>query len=375
MPSSQAPVVIYLPQYRSVLAFQQGDGQIKLQGEGNKAHISGIFAQSLSNLMAGSATPKDLQRLQILEKQHAWLKGISRGYTDEEQLHTLLLGESLGMLFIEVTDQCNERCIHCYASSSPDCNSFLTLSEIKHVLDDAREMSKPFVQFTGGDPLIHKALVPAVAYASQLNFQGIEIYTNGLLLSDALLTQLKPYQPRISFSIYADNAEIHDAITQLPGSWKKTLAAMQRAKQAGFDIRAGVALMPENISCVDRIIPFLQHEIALPAEHVRFDPVKQTGRGQFMTEASQILIEPSHAPNADHLRRGKLCVSANGNIYPCIFSRKNLLGNIRTKSLKENIQALKHRSGAQPSAKHWKYCRTSLSCGDCQIIAYALGEE
>ncbi|MDQ6956355.1 MAG: radical SAM protein [Mariprofundaceae bacterium] len=367
------PVVLHLPEYRSILVTQDDNNELNLQADGHHASISGTFAESLNQLIVGIAQTHDIQRLKMLEKQHHWLHGLSQASTHKQSLQSLLMGESLGMLFIEVTDQCNERCIHCYASSSPDCNDFLSLDEIKHSLDFARSVGRPFVQFTGGDPLIHKELLAAVAYAAKLDFQGIEIYTNGLLLSETLLTKLAPYQPRISFSLYADTAELHDSITQLAGSWKKTLAAMKRAKHMGFDIRAGIALMPENIACVDRMTPFLEKEIGIDAKHVRFDPVKQTGRGQFMDGAKQILIAPSHTPKTGDIRRGKLCIAANGNVYPCVFSRKVPLGNIRQKSLPNIIKQLTERKTAAPSVERWKSCRESLSCGDCQMIAYALG--
>ncbi|PCI44895.1 MAG: hypothetical protein COB41_03010 [Proteobacteria bacterium] len=372
---SPFPIILHLPQYRAILVSQDDNDTLNLQVDGHHANISGIFVQSLNQFIAGTAQAHDIQRLQLLEKQHHWLQGLSQASANNQSLQPLLMGQSLGMLFIEVTDQCNERCIHCYASSSPDCNDFLSLDEIKHSLDFARNAGRSFVQFTGGDPLIHKDLVAAVAYASKLNFQGIEVYTNGLLLSETLLNKLAPYQPRISFSLYADNAETHDAITQLPGSWKKTLAAMKRAKNMGFDIRAGIALMPENIECVERMVPFLEKKIGLDAAHVRFDPVKQTGRGKFMDGAKQILIAPSHAPQTGDIRRGKLCIAANGNVYPCVFSRKVSLGNIRQQSLPQIIEQLKQREEAVPSTERWKSCRESLSCGDCQMIAYALGAE
>jgi len=356
-----------------MLVSQADENSLNIQVDGHHASISGTLAESLKQLIAGTAQTHDIQRLEILEKQHDWLQGLSQASTHKQSLQSLLMGESLGMFFIEVTDQCNERCIHCYASSSPDCNAFLSLDEIKHSLDFARSAGRPFVQFTGGDPLIHKELLAAVAYAAKLDFQGIEIYTNGLLLSETLLTKLAPYQPRISFSLYADTAELHDAITQLSGSWKKTLAAMKRAKRMGFDIRAGIALMPENIECVDRMTPFLEQEIGIDAQHVRFDPVKQTGRGQFMEGAKQILIAPSHAPQTGDVRRGKLCIAANGNVHPCVFSRSVSLGNIRQQSLSSIIEQLTEREAAMPSAERWKSCRESLSCGDCQMIAYALG--
>jgi len=375
MPSASDPIILHLPQYHPILVSQANPEHLNLQADGHSASISGIFADSLNKLISGTAQAHDIQRLQLLEKQHDWLCGLSQASLQNKQLKPLLMGNSLGMLFIELTDQCNERCIHCYASSSPDCSDFLNLDEIKHSLDAARKMGRAFVQFTGGDPLIHKELVTAVVYASKLDFQGIEIYTNGLLLSETLLNKLAPYQPRISFSLYADTAELHDAITQLPGSWKKTLAAMRRAKNMGFDIRAGIALMPENIECLDRMVPFLEKEIGMDASHVRFDPVKQTGRGKFMDGAKQILIAPSHAPKAGDIRRGKLCIAANGNVYPCVFSRKVSLGNIRQHSLAQIIEQLAQRKEATPSTERWKSCRESLSCGDCQMIAYALGAD
>jgi len=369
------PTILHLSKYRSVLVKQELKGQLSLQTDGHFASTSGTFSDSLKNLITGTAQQQDRQRLQLLEKQHAWLQGLSQSTIQKKQLYPLLLGDSLGMLFIEMTDQCNERCIHCYASSSPDCNDFLTLDEIKRSLDFARSLGRPFVQFTGGDPLIHKELVAAVAYASELDFQGIEVYTNGLLLSKNLLNQLAPHKPRICFSLYADTAEQHDTITQLSGSWEKTLTTMKRAKHMGFDIRAGIALMPENIECLDRMVPFLEKEVGMDAAHVRFDPVKQTGRGKFMAGAKQILIAPSHAPKTGNVRRGKLCIAANGNVYPCVFSRKVSLGNIRQHSLPQIIEQLHQRELAAPSTERWKSCRESLSCGDCQMIAYALGAE
>jgi len=373
MPSP--PILLHLSHCRSILVSQNNPKQLTLQADGHKADISGIFVTSLQNLITGTPQEHDIQRLQLLEKQHAWLQGLSQAYRQDEQLKNLLMGDSLGMLFIEMTDQCNERCIHCYASSSPDCHDFLSLDEIKQCLNVARTMGQAFVQFTGGDPLIHKELLSAVKHAATLDFQGIEIYTNGLLLSDKLLQKLAPYRPRICFSLYADTAEIHDAITQLPGSWNKTLAAMKRAKSMDFDIRVGIALMPENIACAERMPIFLRQEIGLDKTHIRFDPVKQTGRGTFIADSvKQILIAPSHAPKTGDIRRGKLCIAANGNVYPCIFSRNTCLGNIRHQPLSQIIEQLNHRKAAQPSSERWQSCRESLSCGDCQMIAYALGD-
>jgi radical SAM protein with 4Fe4S-binding SPASM domain len=232
-------------------------------------------------------------------------------------------------------------------------------------------LGHPFVQFTGGDPLIHPHLVEAVALARSKGVAGIEIYTNGLLLSDALIARLRPHAPRLSFSIYADTPEIHDAITHLPGSWHKTLSAMRRAQAAGLEIRAGVALMDENVDVAARMPGFLHRELGLTEESIRFDTVKQTGRGRESPRLQQHYAD-GHMP-AGASSQGKLCIAADGNVYPCIFARKTPLGNIRTTTLEAIVHQLGERKPAAPSAARWTFCRSSLSCLDCQMHVYALG--
>jgi radical SAM protein with 4Fe4S-binding SPASM domain len=72
------------------------------------------------------------------------------------------------------------------------------------------------------------------------------------------------------------------------------------------------------------------------------------------------------------VRHGKLCISANGDIFPCIFSRRTKLGNIRNQSLTDILASLNQRTLSAPSTERWQQCRESLSCSDCQAIAYLL---
>ena len=73
--------------------------------------------------------------------------------------------------------------------------------------------------------------------------------------------------------------------------------------------------------------------------------------------------------------QGKLCIAADGHVYPCIFARQTPLGNIRTHRLDAIVKELDERRPATPSAKRWTFCRHSLSCLDCQMHVYALGTE
>jgi len=366
-----APRLLYLDGRPHTLAIPESDG-LTLQGRGGLARITGAFADSVGALLDDHAEPSDLQRLRALESSHPWLHGLHRcsPHAPSGLASTVL---PLGMLFVELTARCNERCIHCYAESGPERTEALTQDEVRAVLDAAVTLGRPFVQFTGGDPLIHPDLVEMVAHARAVHVAGIEIYTNGLLLNDALITRLLPHAPRLSFSIYADTPEIHDAITRVPGSWNKTLAAMHRARDAGLEIRAGVALMDENLDAAGRMPDFLHRELGLTEEHIRFDAVKQAGRGRESPRLQQ-RYTGGHTP-AGATAQGKLCVAADGQVYPCIFARSSPLGDIRSQGLDAIVRGLETRRPAMPSAKRWTFCRHSLSCLDCQMHVYALGAE
>lgn len=366
------PTPIYLPDGQIILAEQeQNDNSCyRLYGFDNEVSISGAFAESFKALINSNASDNDLNRLSSLEKQ-PWLNGLSQASTKPViSPQQQLIGSQLGMLFIEVTDKCNERCIHCYADSSPERTDFLSLTAITDTLDQALDFGTPFVQFTGGDPLIHPNIIEIVSYAAKLPFKGIEIYTNGLLLHEKMLKKLAPYKPQLSFSIYADRPEIHDAITRLPGSWKRTLDAMKRSNAAGLKIRAGIVLMEENIECAERMPAFLHEHLEMGIDQIRFDAVNQVGRGKALTMLQG--ITPSHSSSSGPDRKGKLCIAANGDVYPCIFARNFKLGNIANQSLKTIFSSMQHKKPDKNDSKRWNSCSEQLSCGDCRIIAYTL---
>ena len=316
-----------------------------------------------------------------LVHQYPWLTEVE---TTRPPASRILIGDGLGLLFIELTDRCNERCIHCYAESSPERSGRLELHEIRKALKEARGLGNPAVQFTGGDPLIHPDIVEAVTAARGLGYERVEIYTNGLALNDAMLRQLLPPQPDFAFSVYAHDAAVHDRITQVPGSLARTLAAVRRVLDAGLKVRIGIVLMPENRGCEAGTVRFLQDELSIAPSQIGLDVVRSTGRGRFMGYYQpdlQDLHGFGHRPdmpaagNAPPGRRGKLCVSAGGNVYSCIFSRRISLGNIHHQSLAEIMSSLDRRELPKPSERRWRQCRQGLSCSDCRAIAYALGEQ
>ncbi len=346
-----------------------------LSNQTHTLELRGLFARALLDHIEH----KKHVLLHQIEKNNPWLTGLSISEVVKKGDVDLILGASLGMLFIELTSRCNERCIHCYADSSPDRNDFLPLEKIKLTLKQALDMGQPFIQFTGGDPLIHPDMIASVAYAHAIGLQDIEIFTNGLLLKGLLFQSLIPYSPRFCFSLYSHDAAIHDAITCVAGSLEKTIAAIRRVQTQGLEVRIGIALMQQNADSLANTMQYLQEELHIPAHFVRIDPINATGRGSEVQPAKNIHIKhtsSSHAPEktgGQNQRLGKLSISANGDVHPCVFSRDIVLGNIHQHPLQEILASLSHTPNAEDSEARWQACKKRLSCHDCQIIAYHLG--
>ena len=348
-------------------------------GSDDEVWLTGAFAEAMLARSDGAMDSRQRALLTQLGRGHPWLRGVVE---ENGSVADLVLGREPGMLFIEMTARCNERCLHCYAESTPERYESLTIEEIRNVLTDIRKLGDPAIQFTGGDPLIHPHLPDAVAIARKLGYSHLEIYTNGLLLNDSMLGRLAPHAPDFAFSLYSHDTATHDRITRLPGSHGRTIAAIRRAMAAGSRVRVGVILMPENRGHERATRTFLQQELGLEPDRITFDTVKGTGRGAFTDYEPDLedTATGSHATptdtgdEPDHTgRKGKLCIAPDGTVYPCIFSRGTVLGNIRSQTLAQIIAGIERRNPSPPSAERWHRCREQMSCEDCRMIAYTLG--
>jgi MoaA/NifB/PqqE/SkfB family radical SAM enzyme len=293
---------------------------------------------------------------------------------------SLLRGAGWRQLFVELTARCNERCVHCYAESSPERDEELGLDEIRAVLDDASALGFETVQLTGGDPLISPHCIEAAEYARQIGIPRIEVYTNGLALRGRTYQRLRELGVAFAFSFYSRDPERHDAITRTPVSHRRTSRAIQRAVQDGLAVRVGTVTMEENRGEAKETRDYLV-QLGVKAAAVGSDIARAVGRGTMIGEVADGPIERKDAAASDFRREtetrpfgGTAAVGPDGTVYPCIFSRHLPLGSIRQDRLRTILTApvpvASAPEGLFAGRSAWA---TRLSCWECQTRSHMLG--
>jgi MoaA/NifB/PqqE/SkfB family radical SAM enzyme len=228
---------------------------------------------------------------------------------------------ALNFLWLEITNQCNLRCVHCYSNSSPyePLTGGLTTPDWIAILKEAHDIGCRGVQFIGGEPLLHPGLPTLVREARRLNFETVEIYSNTTRLSDGLISLFAEQGVMLATSFYSDDACTHDQITQHPGSYNKTIGALRRAIAAGIPIRVGVITMPGGEQAAHKTGEFLRQ---FGIENIRIDQVRGFGRGLEIKANSGAMSELCGA-----CWRGRLAIDSAGNVSPCVFSHFNNVGH------------------------------------------------
>jgi radical SAM protein with 4Fe4S-binding SPASM domain len=148
-------------------------------------------------------------------------------------------------IHLDVTYRCNERCVHCYLDH--DDHGELTTAEIKNILDQLAEAGTFFLTLSGGEVLMRRDFFEILEYARGLMF-NVRIKTNGVMIGAAEAQRIRELGvEQIQISVYSHRPEVHDGITKLPGSLKKSIRAIRFLKSQGLKVVIANVMMTANL--------------------------------------------------------------------------------------------------------------------------------
>jgi AdoMet-dependent heme synthase len=145
---------------------------------------------------------------------------------------------------VDLTYRCNERCVHCYLDHHD--HGEMTTAEVKHLLDEMAEAGVFILTFSGGEIFLRKDFFELLEYARQLMF-CVKLKTNAVLIREKEARRIRELGVEsIQVSIYSHRPEVHDAITLIPGSLKRSVDAIRFLKSQGLKVIIANVLMSQN---------------------------------------------------------------------------------------------------------------------------------
>jgi radical SAM protein with 4Fe4S-binding SPASM domain len=146
---------------------------------------------------------------------------------------------------LDLTYRCNERCVHCYLDH--DDHGEMTTVEIKHLLDEMADAGTFILTMSGGEILLRKDFFEILEYARQLMF-CVKLKTNAVLIREREAARIRDLGVEsVQISIYSHRPEVHDAITLVPGSLKRSVDAIRFLKSQGLKVIIANVLMVQNM--------------------------------------------------------------------------------------------------------------------------------
>jgi AdoMet-dependent heme synthase len=308
----------------------------------------------------------------------------------------------------DLTYKCNLNCIHCYIpdkkrypltnDGTPMQNGAeLTTQEIFDILDQLAEYGTLFLSFSGGEIFVRPDIIDILSYARKKRF-AVSLLTNGTLINDDIVRIFIDIGiPDVNISIYSSTPEIHDSITGVPGSFNKSIKAIELLKKNGISVKISCPITKKNVKTFKSVIELSKSydvicqfdpNITLgmdgntkPSQYrIGDDELKEYYR--FITSAPKDDVSTDTTkPKCEDFLKDNPCgashsscyISPYGDIQPCIDININC-GNLRKRSLKdiwENSQEmLTVRKIKRKDLKKCHDCPEPDYCHRCMGQAY-----
>jgi AdoMet-dependent heme synthase len=316
---------------------------------------------------------------------------------EEMNRRALELGVPLGVQ-LDLTYRCNERCVHCYLDHED--HGEMTTAELRRLLDQLAAAEVFFLTLSGGEVLMRRDFFPILEYACSLLF-CVKIKTNAFMIQESQADRILDLGVEsVQVSVYSHKPAVHDAITKLPGSLKRTVAGIRLLRSRGLKVIVANVLMRANLGdyagvkalalelgaeyTIDpTVTPRMDGERSIVALGIGGDDLRQVFRNQDLVgDVDEFCAPPS--PVDDDALDALPCsashtfcyISPYGDVFPCVqFPLPT--GNVRKQAFLEiwrHSPQMNEVRSIRP--RHLPVCSTCShigSCTRCPGLAYMEG--
>ena len=292
------------------------------------------------------------------------------------------------------TCSCNLRCQHCFVSYPGATRNEMTTDQVRHVLKNLADHGVLFLVITGGDPLIRRDFNELYLYAKSLGFM-LTIFTNATLVTQSLADLLAANPPRrVEATIYGHTERTYEAVTGIPGSFRRFRAGVDALLRRGLRVRLKTMVMEKNkhefdemkawvkeLKCDFRYDAVINGRLngdmtpagcrILPEEVARLHFLNSSDKAEVLrrTSSPEAKLPPKKALFECGAGMMTLHVDAQGKAHPCMLWRHDPY-DLLTKPLDDqwqrHVQAIRKRP---PPAGECTSCKDRALCSYCPPLA------
>lgn len=178
-------------------------------------------------------------------------------------------------VYLNVTNECNLRCVYCSADSGNPFDHELSLEEIYALIDNFRELKIFHVTITGGEPFMRKGIFSILEKLTKSRIK-VGIISNGTIITEHIAQRLVDMKiDEVRISLDATSPEANDAA--------RGQAAFSRAYN-GIKILLDHGIRPTILVTVnkfnyDQVETIVEDLKPMNVQHVAFNLVAAQGRG------------------------------------------------------------------------------------------------
>lgn len=263
-------------------------------------------------------------------------------------------------LHIEIISECNERCIHCYIPHDKK-TGIMNPNMFYDILEQARKMNLLHLTISGGEPMVHNNFLDFLKKCNEYNF-SVNVLSNLNLLNQDIIQEMKKNPLLcVQTSLYSMDANVHDAITQKNGSFEKTKSAILKLVENDIPLQVSCPIMKQNMNCYKDVIEWGKgYNINVNSDYIiiaRYDHTIQNLNCRLSIADVRQIINQNIDDNPKYLElmekeyikkkdmspddyicsvcHSSICISENGNVYPCAGWQDYVVGNVNITKLSD----------------------------------------
>lgn len=263
-------------------------------------------------------------------------------------------------LHIDITSNCNEKCVHCYIPNDNKTNNIKS-DLFYSILRQSKKMNLLHITLSGGEPMLHPKFINFLRKCNKYNL-SINVLSNLTLLNKDMLEEMKK-NPLLSVqvSLYSMDENIHDAITQTKKSFIKTKNAILELIKNNIPLQISCPIIKQNLNTYNDVINWGKaHNINVSSDYViiarhnhttqnldnrlSIGEVKKLINQRIINKPKYMDLMEKEAEKNKNMKpddficsvcHSSICIAHNGDVFPCPGWQSYVVGNMNEASLND----------------------------------------